>query len=400
MNGTFLINGIRVETRLNRIHSVGGVLQVEPKIMQVLVCLAHSPGEVISKDILIDTVWPATSATDDVLARAISELRKAFDDDPKSPRVIETIRKGGYRLLAPVSSIEARARKTRRYGLLVAGLFAVGTVILYWSWQRAGETPSPSDTLPLTSFKGVERDPAISPNGNMVAFSWHGPAQDNWDIYVTLRSEETPQRLTQSEFEDSSPAWSPDGDRIAFRRRTDKDCELIVVPAIGGNERRLASCKENNYADLVWSPDGRWLAHNDVVGDGLHAIMLVDAKSGESRPLTQPPTGIWGDFDPSFSPDGQQVAFARAQSEGIQDLMIVPVDGGPERQLTSDNRNIFGITWVPDGASILFASNRRGDYDLWRIASNGGEPLAFMTGPGSLVNPVIDRDGTTLVYEH
>ena len=114
MNGAFLINDVRVETRLNRIHASGGVVQVEPKIMQVLVCLARSPGEVVSKDALIEAVWPRTSATDDVLARAISELRKAFGDDSKSPRVIETIRKGGYRLLAPVSPIDAEVRKSRK----------------------------------------------------------------------------------------------------------------------------------------------------------------------------------------------------------------------------------------------------------------------------------------------
>ena len=173
-----------------------------------------------------------------------------------------------------------------------------------------------------------------------------------------------------------------------------------MVPAIGGNERRLATCRENNFADLVWSPDGRWLAHNDALGEGLHAIVIVDSDSGESKPLTRPPSGIWGDFDPSFSPDGKQLAFARAHSEGIQDVFVIPVAGGAERKLTFDSRNIYGITWAPDGDSILFSSNRRGDYDLWRVPITGGDPQSFLAGTGSLVNPVIDQGGTTLVYEH
>jgi Tol biopolymer transport system component/DNA-binding winged helix-turn-helix (wHTH) protein len=400
VNGAFFVAGIRVEARLNRIHTSDGVIQVEPKIMQVLECLVRSPGEVISKDALINEVWPDTSATDDVLARAISELRKAFDDDPKSPRVIETIRKGGYRLLAPVSKEEpGKPRITpARTGIVL--LLAVAAVLAWMGFNRSPPAPATSKILPLTSYKGIEQDPAISPNGTLVAFAWNGPDQDNWDIYVKLRGEETPQRLTQSPAVDGSPAWSPDGDRIAFRRRSEEACELMVVPAIGGHERPLADCRDNQFADLVWSPDGRWLAHNDALGAGLHGIVLVDANSGESRVLTSPPAGIWGDFDPAFSPDGSSLAFARAWSEGIQDILIMHLDRPGEKQVTFDQRNIYGLTWTPDGQSIIYGSNRHGDYDLWRVPTEGGEPEAFLSGIGNLVNPVIDRIGTNLVYEH
>jgi TolB-like protein/DNA-binding winged helix-turn-helix (wHTH) protein len=71
--------------------------------MQVLVCLAARAGEVVPKERLMQAVWPDTFVTDDVLTRAISELRRVFDDDAKEQRVIQTIPKGGYRLIASVS---------------------------------------------------------------------------------------------------------------------------------------------------------------------------------------------------------------------------------------------------------------------------------------------------------
>ena len=71
--------------------------------MQVLVCLAAQAGQVVPKERLMRTVWPDTFVGDDVLTRAISELRRVFGDDVRNPRFIQTIPKSGYRLMAPVS---------------------------------------------------------------------------------------------------------------------------------------------------------------------------------------------------------------------------------------------------------------------------------------------------------
>jgi DNA-binding winged helix-turn-helix (wHTH) protein len=94
-----------VEPSLNRVTGPGGSSRLEPKVMQVLVCLADHGGQLVSKDRLLHSAWPDTAVGDDVLTRAISELRRLFEDDPKQPHVIETIPKGGYRLIAPVEIV-------------------------------------------------------------------------------------------------------------------------------------------------------------------------------------------------------------------------------------------------------------------------------------------------------
>jgi TolB-like protein/DNA-binding winged helix-turn-helix (wHTH) protein/Flp pilus assembly protein TadD len=99
-----------VEVPLNRVHCNGKTIQLEPKMMQVLVCLAEAGGEVVKKGDLMRCVWSDTFVTDDALTRVISELRKTFDDDARQPTFIETIPKSGYRLLVPVaiSTVETR----------------------------------------------------------------------------------------------------------------------------------------------------------------------------------------------------------------------------------------------------------------------------------------------------
>ena len=104
MQEPFRIGGAyHVEPSLNRVTGPNGVTRLEPKVMLVLVCLAEHAGQMVSKDRLFSAAWPDTAVGDDVLTRAISELRRLFDDDPKQPRVIETIPKAGYRLIAPMT---------------------------------------------------------------------------------------------------------------------------------------------------------------------------------------------------------------------------------------------------------------------------------------------------------
>lgn len=84
------------------IEAEGETIQLEPRVMDLLVCFARHPDEVLSKEQLIQKVWPDTFVADDVLTSAIWKLRQALGDDPKSPGYIETIPRRGYRLLAEV----------------------------------------------------------------------------------------------------------------------------------------------------------------------------------------------------------------------------------------------------------------------------------------------------------
>lgn len=100
MDGDFRLGAWLVAPKLNTLSLNGKTVRLEPKVMQVLVCLAESP-DLTPKEKLMRTVWADTFVTDDVLTRSISELRKVFEDDPKNPRFIQTIPKGGYRLMVP-----------------------------------------------------------------------------------------------------------------------------------------------------------------------------------------------------------------------------------------------------------------------------------------------------------
>src|SRR5262245_37622086 len=102
MPGRFSVGGWTVDPSLHSASGPSGEVRLEPKVMLVLVHLAEKAGQVVPKQRLLQDVWADTFVGDEVLSRAISELRRVFGDDPKVPRFIQTIPKGGYRLVAPV----------------------------------------------------------------------------------------------------------------------------------------------------------------------------------------------------------------------------------------------------------------------------------------------------------
>lgn len=115
MNGDFRVGPWLVAPSVNSISCKGTTVRLEPKVMEVLVCLAEHASETLPKETLFHTVWPDTFVTDDVLTHSISELRRAFEDDAREPHIIQTIPKRGYRLVAPVSTavVVAAASATR-----------------------------------------------------------------------------------------------------------------------------------------------------------------------------------------------------------------------------------------------------------------------------------------------
>jgi len=93
VNGDFRMGPWLVQPSLNTISQNGTSNHLEPKVMEVLVCLAEHKGEVVPKEKLLQAVWPDTFVSDDVLKRSVSELRHVFGDDAHKSRIVETIRK-------------------------------------------------------------------------------------------------------------------------------------------------------------------------------------------------------------------------------------------------------------------------------------------------------------------
>jgi Tol biopolymer transport system component/DNA-binding winged helix-turn-helix (wHTH) protein len=425
------VGEFQIEPQINTIFVDDKSIRVEPKVMQVLICLIDGAGEVVTKQRLMQAVWGDTFVTDDVLTRSVSELRKAFRDDSKEPRYIQTIPKKGYRLIAHVSydGVNVRSnglRSTPSSDTSTTSLFASGSgtkrlawgaivlvvaLVAVWFYVRnrtSERAVALVKVVPFTSFPGREDFAAFSPDGNQIAFVWGGEKSDNADIYVKSINGENPLRLTSDPAIDVRPTWSGDGQKIAFVRITPSEptFSIFVVSALGTSTEHKLLSLTSDPGPISWSPDGKFIALSEAaLSQERSGIVLFSLDTGEKRSLMSPPEQYWRDSNPAFSPDSKTLAFVREKSAIAGDIFVVPVAGGEPSRLTHDNaRHSFGsavyggLAWTSDGREIIFSSTRGGTPSLWRVSVSGGDPERLPGGGDNTYFPSVSLLGSRLAY--
>ena len=433
----------------------GVPVSLTPKSFETLLALVEKSGRVVEKAELMARVWPDAFVEEQNLAFNISVLRKILGQDADGTAYIETVPKRGYRFtsnlheispaalpvvtethtvtrtvteeeveidiedqtavarysvvdLAPTAGLDSRAaliadvrhqlpappRKRWRATsvvLAVLGLVA-GIVLIGWLWRsQRSVSPTSFKAVPFTTSPGFESDPAISPDGNQIAYAWQKEGETNSHIYVQLVDSSTQLQLTNGASSESDPAWSPDGRRLAFFRSPD----IYVISALGGPERKLGPA-DNGLTG--WSPDGKTLAIIDKPPNSRdNSVFLISIDTGDRKRITFPPESGF-DGTPAFSPDGQLLAFNRSVNSGnINDIYVVPVSGGEPRRVTNDNRIILGFAWA-SATELVFSSDRDGPRALWRVSINGGEPSKLDVGARSPTSPRISRSSHRLAF--
>ncbi len=303
-----------------------------------------------------------------------------------------------------------RPGRWRVWAVTLLAAFALGVGTL-WLMRSPAKTPEAAlDPIPLTTYPGFQGSPSFSPDGNQVAFVWNGEKQDNFDVYAKMiGTNGPPLRLTTDPGLDHHPAWSPDGRFVAFLRAlpSGKDA-LLVIPAIGGLERKIAEISRGGRP--TWSPDGNWLAISEKDSDSERfALYLISADSGEKRRLTYPPKQFFGDSDPAFSADGRSLAFGRsidAHSAELSDLYLLAFsDGwkpvGEPTQVTFGNKAVQYPAWTADGREIIYSVGSFVPKGLWRISAGArGEPQRLPSVGDDAAEPAISRSKHRLVYVH
>jgi Tol biopolymer transport system component len=298
-------------------------------------------------------------------------------------------------------AVDQTRKPRRRHGIFEGAIALAFAALVLLTGAYSQKPPAlkavapPVRVVPFTNFPGFQGDARFSPDGDRIAFTWYGDKDYNEDIYVKQIGAEKPLRLTSDAATDESPAWSPDGRYIAFLRRGDG---IYIVPALGGPERKVLATKDGFLDDsgLDWSPDGERLAYADRGPRRSEAIFLVAVDNPKDKhPLTAS-FGRW-DYFPHFSPDGRTVAFVRFAD--TRDIFLVRVAGGEPKRLTFDDAIIYGLDWTPDGASIIFFSDRVGGIVRpWKVSASGGRPEPISMPPGEVEDPSLSRDGHRLAY--
>ena len=421
--------------RQNRIRTTADGHEIEhrlpPKFMQVLMVLARARASTVTREELMDAVWPDTVVGEAVLTRAISELRKALGSEGDADQSIETIPTIGYRLLLPVTAEGEQVKSTftgsdadedetefasgtetssRALSLAQAwplGLLATVLIAVWYLTSRGAvavdDIPrEPLRLAPVTSLSGEEFDPSVSPSGDRVAFARIDESETGADVFISPTDGGTAIPFVNSTALESSPTWSPDGRYLAYVscNPSTGDASIFSKATIGEASPQTVLALDVEHCMAVpqinWSPTQDLIAFSRfIAAENATSIWTVDVTSGALAQRTFPGEDIVDRF-PRFAPDGERIAFTRGRSgidSGVDILVSGPGNAEPF-QITSADVDASGFDWTPEGEALIAASQGA----LWRLdAMYGGK--SWLAAPGiDIVQPVVNPSDGSVIF--
>jgi DNA-binding winged helix-turn-helix (wHTH) protein/Tol biopolymer transport system component len=385
-------------------------LQAQP--IQLLTLLLENPGKLVTRDEIRHELWPADTFVDfdRSLATAVNKIREALSDSAENPKFVETLPKRGYRFIGEIAAaapIEFPVRpedsapgakdsgkidgvkivpfppssnSLRFIAWILVGALAASAIALFLKIRQTSSQPTAWTVTQFTSYPGLQESPAFSPDGSRVAFIWDGNGPSNaqnghgYDLYVKGLGAEATIRLTNRPSQFMNAAWSPDGTRLAFMRLAGPDTGLYVVSALGGTEKKIRMTRTaySLATGVSWSPDGDSIAYSDRFEDQpADRIFVMSLRSGESH-LFFHDLACKHEANLTFSHDGKQVAWFCVKSLDRFELLVGDSAGKSRRVVARLPKRMFGLQWDARDAHLVFTQTDAVTSELYDVSVSDG----------------------------
>lgn len=269
----------------------------------------------------------------------------------------------------------------------------------------------------LTKMLINDQRPRWSPDGTQVAYISENAGKR--DVWLVSPEGGEPRLVTGSftgrEGVESirAPSWLPDGKRLAFIvfMGVERQRGIWVIPAQGGEARKLNFLYEGSILSMDWSPDGKKIAFDysgikddrTIKGSRIFEsdIYVVPAEGGEPVRITKIEKPGLSFQVPRWSPDGKKIAFLggdwfESTPESLWQIWVTDLENGKTEQITKNNVRVWqAFGWAPDGKSIFYSVQEKNKDQLFRVPAEGGEPIKLNI-EGTF--PECSPDGKRIVY--
>lgn len=420
-----------LDLRAGELRKEGRKIRLQAQPFQFLALLVENAGEVVTREEVCRALWPEKTFVDfdHGLAVAVNKIREALNDSADNARFIETLPKRGYRFIAPVrevpapqkadgggtsetqeaspvaeilveqpSSAPVRPVESARHGWLLAAIVAVvAMVLVIWfvARPRTHTAPRLAAYTQLTNLSNAAFDPAISPDGRMIAFI-RSDAEGFpilGEVYTKLLPDGEPVQLTHDGWMKYGVTFSPDGARVAYTLASYRGWNAETISVLGGEPRLFLS----NAAGLTFL-DGQQVLFSEIK-TGLH-MGLVTATSNRSalRSIYLPQHERGMAHYSHASPDHKWVLVVEMGGTGEwQRCRLLPFDGSSTGFPVGPSGACTAAAWSPDGKWMYFSAYVNGSSHLWRQLFPNGEPEQITSGATEEEGVAVMPDGRSLV---
>jgi Tol biopolymer transport system component len=313
-------------------------------------------------------------------------------------RVLRELGGGSTQTSVLRSYLAQPGRRRRRGRMAVAAGVVALAVAAAWLAVSSGDGIPSFVPVQVTRGTGLESQPAISPDGNLVAYT--SDESGNEDIWLFDLRNRTARNLTDTKGSDRHASWASDGSSVYFVSDRDGVASIYQVPLLGGAATRVVE----NGDDVQVSPDGRHLAFARTVGGHDRIFVVPLANLADQRQVTTSADGNWDHRGPAWSPDSTSLCYMTNR-----EFWVVGVDGGRAHRVLAQGDYDLDPAWSHDGTKLYFSSPRGGGQSLWRatIVESPWDSLIFwrrrgprpvIGGVGPEQQPVVSSDGRRLGY--
>ncbi len=243
-------------------------------------------------------------------------------------------------------------------------------------------------------------DPQISPDGKTVVYRRTGfdilKDRSRGSLWITGTDGRSHYKLTSRETNESSPAWSPSGDRLAFVSSSGEGSEIYLYWMNTGAIAKLTQL-ENSPSSLSWSPDGRSIAFSMKVNAEAPVIARMPSKPKDAQ---------WAKAPRITDRLKHEADGSGYIDPGFTHIFMIPAEGGTPRQLTEGDFNHSGsLSWSPDGQEIYFSANRNENWEydfrnseIYAVSLASGEIRQLTDRSGPDRSPMISPSGQHIAY--
>lgn len=359
-----------VRPDLNQMTCGEKVVTLEPRILALLNCFADHPDRVLNRDDLIEKAWDGVIVSDSTINHTVGVLRRVLGDKARAPQYIQTVAKKGYRLVAAVEALPDIPISDGSNARLASSpnhpnyLWPIAVALVFVAAVTVHFTPSQQDnsnaflfteSKPLTTLQGQEHSPEIDPTGEWLYFSYTEKHEHFADLYRQPIAGGLPELVfaATADAHETSPAISPEGDRIAYARFNNDGCTVMLRHLTTDKPaENLADC--GPYAPRIdWTPGGDILFAASSGRKTPARIKRIHVDSGKVGEITDADYGV-GDYTYALSHDGTRIAFLRTTHWNHSDLIMKNLETGDETLLRQFPTWFFDVTWAADDHTILY----------------------------------------------